>query len=73
MRIPCAIDSRSRIRPRLTDPCHRTRLQAKYESSLAKPLPVKERLAKTDWLIGQVVYRLYGLTEEEVRIVEGGA
>ena len=23
------------------------------------------------WLIDQVVYRLYGLTEEEIRIVEG--
>ena len=29
------------------------------------------RLAATDSLIDEVVYRLYGLTEEEVRIVEG--
>ena len=24
----------------------------------------------TDWLIDQVVYRLYGLTDEEIKIVE---
>lgn len=29
------------------------------------------RLAATDALIDQVVYRLYGLSEEEVAIVEG--
>ena len=29
------------------------------------------RLAQTDVLIDQVVYRLYGLTEEEIGIVEG--
>ncbi len=29
------------------------------------------RLAATDWLIDQIVYALYGLTEEEIEIVEG--
>jgi len=33
--------------------------------------PLKEKPCKTDWLINQIVYRLYGLTEEEIRIVEG--
>ena len=28
------------------------------------------RNEKTDWLIDQIVYRLYGLTEEEIRVVE---
>jgi len=28
-------------------------------------------LPQTDWLIDQIVYRLYGLTAEEVAIVEG--
>ena len=32
---------------------------------------LNQRLAATDRLIDQVVYRLYGLTEEEIRIVEG--
>ena len=47
------------------------RLQAEHAASLAKLLPIKQRLAATDRLIDQVVYRLYGLTEEEVAIVEG--
>jgi hypothetical protein len=34
-------------------------------------VPLKERLAKTDALIDAVVYRLYGLTEEEIEVVEG--
>ena len=29
------------------------------------------RIQATDWLIDQIVYRLYGLTEEEIAIVEG--
>jgi hypothetical protein len=29
------------------------------------------RIAATDWLIDQVVYRLYGLTADEVAVVEG--
>ena len=28
-------------------------------------------ICSTDWLIDQIVYRLYGLTEEEIRVVEG--
>lgn len=42
-----------------------------YAASLAKLLPLKARLAATDRLIDQVVHRLYGLTTEEIRIVEG--
>jgi len=32
---------------------------------------LKEKLSKTHWLIDQIVYKLYGLTEEEIKIVEG--
>ena len=32
-----------------------------------------DRIAKTDYLIDQIVYQLYGLTEEEIAIVEGEA
>lgn len=42
-----------------------------YDESLQRVLPLKERLVKTDALIDTVVYRLYGLTEEEIAIVEG--
>jgi hypothetical protein len=47
------------------------RIKKTYEESLQKVLPLKERLAKTDALIDRVVYRLYGLTEEEIGVVEG--
>lgn len=30
----------------------------------------EEKIEKTDWLIDQVVYRLYGLSEEEIGVVE---
>lgn len=49
------------------------KIRDEYEKSLAKLLPIKERLAYTDKLIDQVVYKLYGLTEEEIAIVEGNA
>ena len=45
-------------------------LQEAYERSLAKLRPIKERLRLTDALIDQIVYRLYGLTQEEIEIVE---
>ena len=32
-----------------------------------------ERIAHTDHLIDQIVYQLYGLTDEEIAIVEGRA
>ena len=40
---------------------------------LAVLRPIKAQLARTDALIDQVVYKLYGLTEEEIAIVEGRA
>ena len=42
-----------------------------YERSLELLLPIKQELSATDWLIDRLVYRLYGLTEEEVAIIEG--
>jgi len=47
------------------------RVRVVYEESLLRVLPIKERLARTDRLIDEVVYRLYGLTEEEIGVVEG--
>jgi hypothetical protein len=35
------------------------------------PIPIEETLHKTDWLIDQIVYKLYGLTEAEINIAEG--
>ncbi|MBW1691620.1 MAG: hypothetical protein JRJ70_12890 [Deltaproteobacteria bacterium] len=46
-------------------------IKTEYKRSLSKLLPLKEKLRKTDWLIDQIVYKLYGLSQEEIRIVEG--
>jgi len=56
---------------RTLDNAFEQRMRQEYEKSLALLLPIKQKLAATDWLIDQLVYRLYGLTEEEVAIVEG--
>jgi hypothetical protein len=46
-------------------------LRKYYQLTLHTLLPIKEKLKKTDWLIDQIVYKLYGLTLEEIKIVEG--
>lgn len=46
-------------------------LEKEYQASLETLLPLKIQLMQCDCLIDQIVYRLYGLTEEEVAIVEG--
>jgi len=46
-------------------------LKAEFEGSMGKLLPLRERIRQTDELIDATVYRLYGLTEEEIGIVEG--
>jgi hypothetical protein len=46
-------------------------LRTEYERSLAVLRPIKAQLARTDALIDQVVYLLYGLTADEVAVVEG--
>jgi hypothetical protein len=38
---------------------------------MGKLAPLRERIRQTDELIDATVYRLYGLTEEEIGIVEG--
>ncbi len=46
-------------------------LKDEFRKSIAKLLPLRERIKRTDRLIDDVVYRLYGLAEEEIGIVEG--
>ena len=48
-------------------------LRAEFEGSVGKLRPLLEWIRQTDELIDAVVYRLYGLTEEEIRVVEVGA
>ena len=47
-------------------------LKEEFEGSILKLKPLMDRIERTDRLIDQVVYKLYGLSEEEVRVVEGG-
>ncbi len=46
-------------------------LEKEYQDSLNNLLPIKDQLTNCDKLIDAIVYRLYGLTEEEIAIVEG--
>ena len=63
--------NKSRLGVSLSDAGLVDRIKKMYEESLQRVLPIKERLASTDALIDAVVYRLYGLTEEEIKVVEG--
>jgi len=47
-------------------------LRKAYEATMSRLTPLKQKIAATDSLIDQIVYKLYGLTEEEIKIVEGG-
>ena len=46
-------------------------IEAELGKSMAKLNPLKEKISATDRLIDLIVYQLYGLTEEEIAIVEG--
>ncbi len=63
--------NRGKLGVSVSDARFTAKLRAEYEKSLAALLPLKQRLARTDRLIDLVVYGLYGLTEEEVGVVEG--
>lgn len=45
-------------------------IEREYERTLAVLQPIKRTLARTDTLIDSIVYRLYGLTEAEVELIE---
>lgn len=49
------------------------RLKEEFEESLNKLTPLEEKINSTDRLIDQIVYKLYGLTEEEIGVVEKGS
>ncbi len=42
-----------------------------YQQYQAQLSPLMRRIERTDWLIDQIVYQLYSLTEEEIKVVEG--
>ena len=49
----------------------RESLEREFTASLAKLNPLLTRIQRTDTLIDQTVYRLYGLTDEEIATVAG--
>ncbi len=49
----------------------RENIENEFNSSLKKLRPLKTKIGATDNLIDQIVYLLYGLTEDEIKIVEG--
>jgi hypothetical protein len=63
--------NKGKLKISLSDSRLQDHLRTEYESSLKILRPIKASLAWTDWLIDQIVYRLYGLTDEEIAIVEG--
>ena len=62
--------NKGRLGVRLGDGGLVEQVRAMHEGSLARALPLKEWLAQTDALIDQVVHRLYGLGEDEIKIIE---
>ncbi|GHO76459.1 hypothetical protein KSD_42300 [Ktedonobacter sp. SOSP1-85] len=46
-------------------------IEKAYQNNLPEVLQLKKRLQRTDYLIDQIVYRLYDLNDEEIRVVEG--
>ena len=49
----------------------RESLEREFNSSLVKLNPLLTRIEQTDTLIDQIVYQLYGLTDEEIAVVVG--
>lgn len=48
-----------------------SRLVKVYHDHTPRYRDLTERIARTDWLIDRIVYKLYGLTDDEIAIVEG--
>lgn len=46
-------------------------LESAYNETMAQLAPLQVKIKATDDLIDQIVYRLYGLSEEEIKVVEG--
>ena len=46
-------------------------IRSEFDRSVSKLKPILETIELTDKLIDQIVYKLYGLTEAEIAVVEG--
>ena len=47
------------------------KIRSRFVTAKETLLPLENQIAFTDQLIDQIVYRLYGLTEGEIKIIEG--
>ncbi len=65
------LKNKARLGIRLADSTLAAQIQTRYNAALEQALPLKATLARTDSLIDRIVYRLYGLTEAEIAVVEG--
>jgi hypothetical protein len=45
-------------------------IRSRFSKAKEKLLPLEAEIGFTDHLIDQIVYRLYGLTEQEIQLVE---
>ena len=63
--------NRRSIAPDPSDRNFQESLEREFTSSCAKLNPLLTRIQQTDVLIDQVVYQLYGLTDQEITVVEG--
>ena len=57
----------------IPDPCpseKRSTILKEYIKAMNVLTPLKQKIKLTDELIDQIVYKLYGLTEDEIKIVE---
>jgi len=64
------IKNKSKLSINPTLPLMQNMLEDEYRRSMEILEPLMRRISATDELIDQIVYRLYGLTEEEIQIVE---
>jgi len=58
----------------IPDPCPSNlwnTIEAEFSNAMNELTPIKAHIEATDKLIDQIVYRLYGLSEDEIAIVEG--
>ena len=63
--------NRRKMQANINDKALQGKIRVDYEKSLEALRPLKAQLQTTDDLIDQIVYMLYGLTEDEIAIVEG--
>lgn len=63
--------NKSKLSIDLTSRKNQELLEKHFIESISKLEPLKDRIRATDELIDEIVYRLYGLAEDEINIVKG--